>query len=85
MNKLISLSEHVKMRLASRGASESEIVETIRTSLWQEAELNRKECRKNFPFNSTWNNQSYKTKQIRPIFVEEKDIITVATVYVYYF
>jgi hypothetical protein len=38
-----------------------------------------------FEFNNIWNKKYYKTKQVRPIFVEEKDRITVVTVYVYYF
>src|SRR3989338_5161893 len=85
MDKPICLSEHVKMRLVSRGASEQEIFETIKTCSWQKAELNRQECRKNFPFNAAWNGQHYQTKQIRPIFIEEKDSIIIVTIYVYYF
>ena len=85
MDKPIDLSEHVKMRVASRGTNEHEIIETIKTCPWQPAELNRKECRKDFSFNSTWNKQFYKIKQVRPIFVEDKNTIVVVTVYVYYF
>lgn len=43
------------------------------------------ECRKDYPFDSTWNGRHYATKQVRPIFVEEPDQIVVVTVYVYYF
>ena len=43
------------------------------------------ECRKDYPFNATWNRRHYVTKQIRPIFVEEPNEIVVVTVYVYYF
>jgi len=32
-----------------------------------------------------WNKKHYGTKQVRPVFVEEYDAITVVTVYVYYF
>lgn len=43
------------------------------------------ECRKNFAYNKKWNKKFYTTKQVRPIFVEEKDEIVVVTVYTYYF
>ena len=39
----------------------------------------------NFPFNSEWNGRWYRTKQVRPIFVEEEEEIVVVTVYTYYF
>lgn len=32
-----------------------------------------------------WNGKVYATKQVRPIFVDEADVIVVVTVYVYYF
>ena len=45
----------------------------------------RLECRKDFPYEREWNGKFYKTKQVRPIFVEETDEIVVVTVYSYYF
>lgn len=61
------------------------VIESIRTSTWETAELGRLECRKNFAFNAEWNGKYYSTRQIRPIFVEEPDEIVVVTIYVYYF
>src|SRR5271157_2310316 len=43
------------------------------------------QCRRDFPFDVTWNEKYYATKQVRPIFVEEPNEIVVVTVYVYYF
>ena len=43
------------------------------------------QCRKDFVFGKDWNGKTYRTKQVRPIFVEEADEIVVVTVYVYYF
>ena len=43
------------------------------------------ECRKDFPYNATWNGKPYRTKQVRPVFVEEIAEILVVTVYTYYF
>jgi hypothetical protein len=83
--KPIRLTQHAKIQILYRGASEEEIINTIRTSKWSPSELGRLECRKNFEFNNTWNDKLYKTKQIRPIFAEEVKEIIVVTVYVYYF
>jgi hypothetical protein len=69
--------------LASRGGIGQEVVEAIRTTPWGPAELGRLECRKNYPFEAAWNGVRYRTKQVRPIFVEEADEIVVVTVYVY--
>jgi hypothetical protein len=83
--KTIRLSPHAKMQLSYRGATEEEVLDAIQTSDWEPAELGRLACRKDFEFNNPWNKKFYKTKQIRPIFVEEENEIVVVTVYVYYF
>jgi hypothetical protein len=85
MTKPVRLSGHARGQLARRGISEDEVIEAIRTSSWQPAELGRLECRKDFPYQREWNGKFYKTKQVRPIFVEETDEIVVVTVYSYYF
>ncbi len=71
MTKPVRLSGHARGQLARRGVSEDEVIEAIRTSSWQPAELGRLECRKDFPYKREWNGKFYKTKQVRPIFVEE--------------
>jgi len=48
--KLIRLSGHAKEQLFFRGTAEEEVVEAIKTSQWQPAELGRLECRKDFTF-----------------------------------
>jgi hypothetical protein len=83
--KPIRLSGHARSQLPFRGVTEEEIIETIRSETWTQAELGRLECCKNFPFGKEWNKKVYKTKQVRPIFVEEKTEIVVVTVYTYYF
>ena len=35
------------------------------------AELERLDCRRNFPYGKEWNGKVYATKQLRPIIVEE--------------
>jgi hypothetical protein len=82
--KAIRLSIHARVRMQQRGATEEEVMETIQTAPWQDAERGRHECRKDFPFNREWNGKVHATKQIRPIFVEGAREILVVTVYVYY-
>jgi hypothetical protein len=83
--KPIRLSQHAKEQLSYRGTTEEEIFETTQTCKWEPAELERLQCKKDFLYNKTWNNKLYKTKQVKPIFVEEDKEIIVVTVYVYYF
>jgi len=84
MNQPIRLSQHARLQLAFRGTSEEEISDAIRNSPWRDAELGRKECAKDFPYDQAWNGKHYKTKRVRPIFAEESGGIVVVTVYVYY-
>ena len=83
--KPIRLTGHAHGQLAFRGATEADVLAAIRTSPWQPAELGRLECRKDFPFHAEWNRRWHATRQVRPIFVEEREEIVVVTVYVYYF
>lgn len=82
--KPIRFSRHARENMSFRGASELEVVEAIRTSVWQPAERGRKDCRKEFDFGREWNGRVYARKQVRPVFVEEPDSIVIVTVYVYY-
>ncbi len=83
--KRVRLTKHALGYLHSRGFTEAEVEEAIRTSPWQAAELGRLECRKDFPHERDWNGTVYATKQVRPVFVEEAAEIVVVTVYTYYF
>jgi len=83
--KRIRLSNHARGYLERRGFTVAEVERAIRESPWKPAELNRLNCRKNFPFSRDWNGRNYATKQVRPVFVEHADEIVVITVYTYYF
>jgi hypothetical protein len=83
--KPIRLSAHARGYVNQRGFTVAEVEDAIRTSPWQAAELERIECRKDFPFGREWNQKVYATKQVRPVFVEESTEIVVVTVYTYYF
>ena len=84
--KPILISNHAKDQMACRGANESEVTQTLREGVWEPAELpGRLQCKKDFDYNQIWNGKHYKTKQVKPIFVEETKAIVIITVYVYYF
>lgn len=83
--KPVKLSAHAKEQLPFRGTKREEVIETITSAQWQPADLGRRECRKDFPYEAEWNKKYYKTKQVRPIFVEEEGEIVVITVYTYFF
>ena len=82
--KPVRLSRHAREQLRFRGATEAEVIQAIRAAPWEPAQLGRMDCRKDFRFGSAWHGRPYRTKQVRPIFVNEPDAIVVVTVYVYY-
>ena len=84
-NKPIRFTAHALDQMRFRGTSEDEVIEAIRTSNWQQADMGRWECRMNMPFNDVWNGKAYTTKQVRPIFADETLNIVVVTVYTYFF
>ena len=83
--KPIRLSDHALRYASKRGFTLDEVEDAIRTASWGPAELGRLECRKDFAYGKEWNDKSYATKQVRPVFVEEATEIVVVTVYTYYF
>ncbi len=83
--KSIRLSAHALSYTTRRGFTVEEVEEAIRSSPWELAEGGRQQCRMDFPFGQEWNGKPYRTKQVRPIFVEEETEIVVVTVYTYYF
>jgi hypothetical protein len=83
--KPIRLSQHALNYIPQRGFTIAEVEETIRNGDWQPAASNRIECHQDFSYNGIWNGKAYKTKQVRPIFVDEPTEIVVITVYTYFF
>ncbi len=72
------------MRL--RGATETEVKETIETVPWQPAKRGKYQTRKTFEFGqpSPVNQQIYPFKTVHTIFADEPNQIVVITVLVYY-
>jgi len=64
--KPIRFSAHALSYTQKRGFSQSEVVEAIRSSPWEPAELGRIQVRHDFSFGGEWNGKIYKFKQVRP-------------------
>ena len=84
-NKEIKFTKHVLDRCSERGTTEQEIIQTIRDYSWKAAKDEKMECRGTFIFNAIWGAKFYAKKDVRPIFVENKDSIVVVSVYTYYY
>jgi hypothetical protein len=76
---------HAASYEARRGFTRAEVERAIQDSVWTLNERGKLECRADLPFHAVWNGNSYRTKQVRPVFVVEERIITIITVYTYFF
>jgi len=83
--KPLRLSQRAARYAKMRGFSADEVEGAIKECSWEPAELGRFQCRLNLPYGKEWHGEIYRTKQVRPIFVEQPDQILVVTVYTYYF
>ena len=81
----IIFSDHARDYVPIRGYEPSEVEQAIKEMEWQPAERGRLDARKDFAYHALWNRKFYETKQVRPVFVVEGNVITVVTVYTYYF
>lgn len=83
--KTIEFSRHAREQMAERGASEAEVIETIRNGERVPAKRGRQGYRKNFQYNRRWGGRTYAIKQVLAIVAEETDTLIVVTVYTFYF
>ena len=83
--KPIKFSQHACEQMLERGASEDEVIETIRTGERAPAKRGRQGYRKNFQYNRLWGGRTYAIKQVLVIVAEEPDVLVVVTVYTFYF
>jgi hypothetical protein len=83
--KSVRLSAHARDQARHRGATQDEIMQTIRDGSWLPAERGRFAASWEFAYNADWNGQHYRTKRVRPVFADEPDEIVVVTVYTYYY
>ncbi len=60
----VRFHQHAHERMRERGATRSEVTETVATGRRSPAKFGRTRFRKAFAFNATWNSKRYATKQI---------------------
>ena len=75
---------HALERMAQRGATEKQVMETVEHGEKFEAKFGRAGFRRNFVFEKQWRNSYYKNKQVEVFAVKENDdwlIISVITRY----
>ena len=60
----LSLHPHAKERLAERGATEAEVIQTVTSGEQFQAKFGRTGFRRNFRFQKNWRGRFYTTKQI---------------------
>ena len=85
MAKIIRFHPHAQERISERGATESEIIETILRGETFPAKFGRYGFRRNFPCENEWRGRRYGTKQIEAYAEELEDGWLVITVIVKYF
>ena len=85
--KPIRFSNHARLQMDLRGASEAEVIASIKSGGWEPARMAKFKTRMRFEFNKTapTNQKFYKYKIVEPVFAEEQDETVVITVMVYYF
>lgn len=84
--KPIRFSNHARLQMSLRGASEEDVIRAIRLGRWESAKMGRFQSKYRFDFNkiALTNQKFYKHKTVEPIFADEADEIVVITVKVYY-
>lgn len=85
MAPAVVLHPHAAQRLRERGASEDEVVAAVREGERIEAKFGRQGFRRDFPFDGTWRNRHYMTKQVEAYAVFENERWLVITVLVKFF
>lgn len=80
----ITLHPHARVRLIERGASEAEVIETVRAGERFPAKYGRTGFRRNFPFGGVWRGREYATKQIEAYAVEESGWLVITVIVRYY-
>ena len=80
----IRIHPHAQERMAERGASDDEIINTVTGGEKFPAKFGRMGFRRNFVFNNEWKGRWYSSKQVEVYAIEEQGWLVV-TVIVKYF
>ena len=84
--KPIRYSDHARLQMVLRGATEEEVAMAIRAGKWKAGKLGKSRSKYQFDLNrvSLTNQKYYKFKTVEPIFADETNELVVITVKVYY-
>lgn len=80
----IRIEPHTLERAKERGASETEILDTLENGLNILARGHRKGKAKVFDFKQERLGTYYEQKRVEVIYIEESDVVITVTVYVFY-
>ena len=64
---------HAKERMVERGATEKEVIATVREGERTPAKFGRVGFRRNFAYNAKWRGRRYANKQVEAIAVRESE------------
>ena len=81
----VELHPHAKQRIAERGATKKEVVQTVKSGETFPAKFGRTGFRLNFQYDKAWRGKKYSTKQVEAYAVQEQNRWLVVTVIVKYF
>jgi len=76
---------HARERMGERGASEDEVIATVEQGEQFPAKFGRAGFRRNFPFDSEWRGEYYRTKQVEAYAIQEGPDWLVITIITRYF
>jgi hypothetical protein len=71
-------------RLKERGATEEEVISTVRGGERFPAKFGRVGFRRNFVYNATWRGWFFATKQVEAIAVEEDEWVVITAIVRYF-
>ena len=80
----VVLHPHAHIRLVERGATEAEVLETVREGERFPAKFGRTGFRRNFAFGKMWRGHEYATKQVEAYAVEEHGWLVITVIVRYY-
>lgn len=80
----VRLHPHARSRLAERGVTEAEVMETVQEGEQFPAKYGRTGFRRNFHFDGVWRGRRYSTKQVETFAVEEDGWLVITVIARYY-
>ena len=80
----IQIDPRTLKRAEERGATREEIEDVIRTGTPEQAGRNQLSKSKIIKFRRIWRGEYYEQKKVQVIYIEEQEVATTVTVYVFY-